>query len=325
MKRKIAVVMGGYSHEAQISLKSGETVMASIDKNKFATTAIVINEEGWNAILEGKKYPVDKNDFSILVEGKKQNFDAVFMVIHGTPGEDGKLQAYFDLVGIPYSTSGVLASSLTFNKYACNAYLKQMGIRCASSVLIRQGETPDSHAIVEQLGLPVFVKPSDGGSSFGVTKVKSEGEIEAAVSLALQHGTEALIESFVKGTEVTCGIIGTKDQTTVLPATEIVSKNEFFDFDAKYKGDSEEITPARISPELMKEIQDTTRKVFKMLGLRGLSRIDYIIMDNVPYLIEVNTVPGLSAQSIIPQQAKCAGISLPELFNRLLDDTLSSH
>lgn len=322
MKKNIAVLMGGYSHEAQISMKSGETVLKHIDSEKYNTVKIVIDEKGWNAHFNEQVIPVDKNDFSVTRQGEKIKFDLAFVVIHGTPGEDGKLQAYFDMIGMKYTTSGVLPLALTFNKYACNTYLQQLGIRCAKSIRITRESSVNPNEIANEIGLPMFIKPSDGGSSFGVTKVKSKEEIESAIQTALEHGTEAVIESFVNGTEVTCGIYHLGGKTTVLYPTEIVSENEFFDFDAKYKGLSQEITPARISEELTELIRNTTKKVYHFLALKGLSRVDYIIQNGEPFLIEVNSVPGLSDASIIPQQARHSGIALRDLFGAMIEDAL---
>lgn len=315
--------MGGYSHEAQISLKSGDTVMRHLDPALFESTKIEIGETGWFGFVNGEKIPVDKNDFSIPLSNGKLKFDLAFIVIHGTPGEDGKLQAYFDMVGLPYTTSGVLPSALTFNKFMCNTYLRQLGVRCAKSLLVRKGEKANAEHIASEIGFPMFIKPSDGGSSFGVSKVKSKEEILPAIQTALEHGTEAVIEAFVNGTEVTCGVFHLGGSTTVLHPTEIVSQNEFFDFEAKYKGLSEEITPARLSDEMTQLIRNTTGDVYHKLHLKGLARIDYIIQDRQPFLIEVNTVPGLSDASIIPQQARHAGIALTDLFTRIVEDGLS--
>jgi len=322
MKKKIAVVMGGFSHEAQISMKSGATVMKHINKEKYDVHQVVIDEKGWNYYSGDSVLPVDKNDFSVNLPSGKLTFDGAFIVIHGTPGEDGKMQAYFDMMKIPYTTCNALASAITFNKYTCNSLLKCYGIKCANSVLVRKNEAVESDNIATALGFPMFVKPCDGGSSFGVSKVKTKEEIEPAVKKAMEHGTEVIIESFVSGTEVTCGIMHLNGNTIVLPPTEIVSKNEFFDFDAKYKGDSEEITPARISAEMIKKVQHITHYAYQKLHLSGLSRIDFIIQNDEPYLIEVNTVPGLSDQSIIPQQCKCVGIELKDLFGWMIEDCM---
>ncbi len=320
MKKNIAVLMGGYSHEAQISLKSGETVLKHIDKAHYNLYKVVIDENGWLLHLGEQTFPLDKGDFSVTTPDGKLNFDAVFIVIHGTPGEDGKLQAYFDMLGIPYTTAGILPLALTFNKFACNSLLKYHGVHCAPSVLIRKDDPVEVEALARGFGFPMFIKPCDGGSSFGVSKVKKTDEIAPAIAHALEHGTEVIIEAFVEGTEVSCGIFKLQGETRVLPPTEIVSKNEFFDFNAKYKGDSQEITPARLSEELTRKVQEITANAFRALGLRGLARIDFIIRNGQPVLIEVNTVPGLSEQSIIPQQLAHIGLSLSEIFGRMIEE-----
>lgn len=323
MKKNIAVLVGGFSHEAEISFKSGETVMKNLDRSKYEPIKINITEKTWKAEYNGHVFPVDKNDFSFNSNNGKVNFDAVFVAIHGTPGEDGKLQGYFDLLEIPYTTSGVLASSITFHKFYCNNLLRAKGILCADSVLITPHDKINPDEIIAKLGLPCFAKPCDGGSSFGVTKIKSKEDVIPAVKKALEHGTGCLIESFIEGKEVTCGIYHLNGKTVTLPPTEIVSKNEFFDFDAKYKGESEEITPARISNEMTTKIHSIITEVYHYLGLNGVARIDFIIQNDVPFLIEVNTVPGLSDQSIIPQQARCHGMSLETLFTEMLEDAIS--
>lgn len=298
--------------------------MRNLDRSKYELTKVEITNDGWFAYPEDEKCAVDKNDFSYSYKGEKKGFDLVFMVIHGTPGEDGKLQAYFDMIGLPYTTSGVLPLALTFNKFACNTFLRQLGVRCAKSVRVTKHEQPDAGKIADEIGFPMFIKPSDGGSSFGVTKVKDKSGILPAISTALEHGTEAVIEAFVNGTEVTCGIFSINGKTTVLHPTEIVSQNEFFDFEAKYKGLSEEITPARIGDEMTEIIRKTTAEVYHKLNLKGLARIDYIIQNGEPFLIEVNTVPGLSDASIIPQQARHAGIELSDLFGQLAESALKA-
>lgn len=322
MKTRIAVLSGGYSHEAQISRKSASTVMRHLPTEGYDLMQIDISEEGWFALSGDEKIPVDKNDFSVIVNGKKHQFDAAFIVIHGTPGEDGKLQGYFDMLKLPYTTSGVLTSALSFNKFACNTLLSQMGIRCSKSLIIRKGDPINSEKIAKAIGFPMFIKPSDGGSSFGVSKVKKAEEIEIAISTALEHGTEALIEAFVNGTEVTCGVFSANGNVTVFHPTEIVTENEFFDFDAKYQGKSKEITPARLSEEVTNLVRATTAEVYRLLNLRGMARVDFIIQENVPFMIEVNTVPGLSDASILPQQARHAGIELSTLFASVLEDAL---
>ena len=318
MKKTIAVLEGGYSHEKIISLRSAETVFQHIDREKYNPIKVRIDEEGWFAFIEGSKVEVNRNDFSIVHNGNKITFDLAFIVIHGTPGEDGKLQAYFDMLSIPYTTCNQLASTLTFNKFVCNQFLKNFDIPVAKAILIRKGDAIDEKKIITEVGLPCFVKPADGGSSFGVTKVKEVNQLKEAVELAISHGTQAIIESFLKGREFTNGIYKDSNGIKALPVTEILSNNEFFDFNAKYSGESKEVTPAQIDKELEDKIKFTTRKAYEIVGLSGICRIDYIVVDKIPHLIEINTVPGQSAQSIIPQQAACEGISLKELFNSVI-------
>ena len=313
--KNIAVIEGGYSHEKVISLKSAETVFQNIDRTKYKPTKVRIDEEGWFAFDGDKKIEINLNDFSF----NNILFDFAFIVIHGTPGEDGKLQAYFDMLNIPYSTCSQLAATLTFNKFICNQYLKNFGINVADAVLIRQQETINTAAIIKKVGLPCFVKPADGGSSFGVTKVKEENGLETAIQLALKHGTQAIIENFMDGREVTNGIYKNAQGIVSLPVTEIISDNDFFDFDAKYKGQSSEVTPADLPEELTLKIKATTRKIYEIIDLKGICRADFIIQNNEPYLIEINTVPGQSAQSIIPQMAAHEGISLKQLFNEVIE------
>lgn len=323
MKKNIAVLEGGYSHEKVISLRSAETVFQHIDREKYAPTKVRIDEEGWFAFVDGEKIEVNRNDFSILVNGKKKVFELAFIVIHGTPGEDGKLQAYFDMLNIPYTTCSQLASTLTFNKFVCNQFLKNFNIPVANAVLIRKNEKFNDADIINKVGLPCFVKPADGGSSFGVTKVKEQSQLKAAIELALSHGTQAIIESFMQGREFTNGIYKGKNGIKVLPITEIVSNNEFFDFNAKYSGESKEITPADLPLNVEKMIKATTQTIYEILDLSGICRADYIVVNDVPHLIEINTVPGQSAQSIIPQMAAHEGIPLKELFNDVISVALS--
>jgi D-alanine-D-alanine ligase len=322
MKKNIAVISGGYSHEAEISYKSAETIIKHLPADKYAVYPITINQRGWY-YSNDETVTINKNNFSLYLNNQTIQFDCVYIIIHGTPGEDGKLQAYFDMLGIPYNTSGVLPSALTFNKFFCNNLLRPQGINCAPAIIVNNVEEVNTEEIIYQVGLPCFVKPSDGGSSFGASKVKSAGELLPAIKLALEHGTQCLVEKFVSGTEVTCGVFKTKGKITVLPPTEIRSKNEFFDYKAKYKGESEEITPAAISPEMTEKIQSLTRKAYEILQLKSIARIDFIIEDNIPWLIEVNTVPGMSEQSIIPQQLKAAGITISEVLIAQIEEALS--
>lgn len=313
--KNVAIIEGGYSHEKIISLKSAETVFQNIDTDLYNPIKVRIDEEGWFAYVGDDKFEINRNDFSF----NNIKLDIAFIVIHGTPGEDGKLQAYFDMLNVPYSTCSQLAAALTFNKFVCNQFLKNFDIKVADAVLVRQNEIGDNAAIIKQVGLPCFVKPADGGSSFGITKVKTENELTKAIELALEHGSQAIIESFMIGREVTNGIYKNKDGIAVLPITEIISENDFFDFEAKYKGESNEITPADLTDELTQKIKTTTKKIYEILDLKGICRADYIIQNNEPYLIEINTVPGQSAESLIPQMAAHEGISLKQLFNEVLE------
>jgi D-alanine-D-alanine ligase len=317
--KNVAIIEGGYSHEKVISLLSSETVYKNIDRTKYNPIKVRIDEEGWYAYDGEQKAEINRNDFSY----NEVKFDFAFIVIHGTPGEDGKLQAYFDMLGIPYSTCGQLAATLTFNKFICNQYLKNFGVKVAEAVLIRQNESFKASEVIGKVGLPCFVKPADGGSSFGVTKVKVEEELNEAVSTALEHGTQAIIESFMEGREMTNGIYLGSSGIQSLPVTEIVSENDFFDFDAKYKGESNEITPAEISDDLEQKIKLETKRIYQILDLKGICRADYIIQNGEPYLIEINTVPGMSDESLIPQMAAHEGVELVDMLSDVMKMSLS--
>lgn len=321
-KLNLAVIAGGFSSEIIVSLKSVETLLKHLDSDKYNLYKVIIDQNGWNVHSDDKTYEINKTDFSALVEGYKINFDFAFITIHGTPGEDGRLQAYFDLVNIPYSTPGYLASTITSNKYVCNSFLIHNGFRCANSIIIRKGDSIDTGKIINKLSLPCFVKPADGGSSFGVSKVDKESDLVSAVSHAFDHGSEVMIESQITGVEVTCGVYTKEDEVYALPVTEIETDNDFFDYEAKYKGESREITPARIPDEVTLSIQKITIEAYKSLGLKGMSRIDFIIENDVPYLIEVNTTPGLSEQSIIPQQVRHLNYTLTDFFDWCVDASL---
>jgi D-alanine-D-alanine ligase len=324
MKKTVAIVYGGYSSEWVISELSAKVVFHHLDAEKYEKYMVRISHEAWNVILkDGSKAPVDRNDFSFVENGVKQKIDVIFNAIHGTPGEDGKLQGYWDMLGIPYTSPGVLGSSLTFSKSYCNGFLRQFGdVNIAASVMVKKGEKVDAKAILEKVGLPCFVKPNNLGSSFGITKLKEATKFDEALAKALENDEEAVIEQFVKGPEIASGVYSHNGEVIALPLTEIVSKNEFFDYQAKYEGASEEITPARIPDSVRDLIQETTRRVFKRLKLRGMSRIDYIVQDGVPYLIEVNTIPGLSEASLLPQQVRYAGMTLKEFFGLLVEDAM---
>jgi len=323
--KKVAVVTGGYSEETQVAVKSAETVMSNLDPTKYDCTLVHIDKTGWWASVDGERKSVSKHDFTLPQGDGRLVFDMAFIVIHGPPGEDGKLQAYFDMINLPYSTAGHVASTLAFNKFTCNTFLKQCGIDSAPSVAVYKGRSYDSNAIIETTGLPCFVKPSDGGSSFGISKVSQAEEIDRAISHAFEHGSEVIVEGFLDGVEVTCGIIERNGELTALPLTEIVSENEFFDFEAKYLGQSQEITPARVSDSLTQKVQEIAKNVFRTMNLRHLARIDFIVVGDRPYMIEANTIPGLSAESLIPQMAASANLPLSELFGGMVENVLATN
>ena len=323
--KHIAIVAGGDSSEVVVSLKSAQGIKSFIDETKYKTTIVTIIGDEWLAkVSENKSYAIDKNDFSYTVDGEKQKFDFAYITIHGTPGENGILQGYFDLIGLKYSCCGVLAAALSFNKFACNQYLKNFGAKVADSMLVSPGMIVEPKEVVEKLGLPCFIKSNVGGSSFGVTKVKEEAQILPAVERAFAEGGDVIIESFLKGTEITCGMYKTHEKTVVFPITEVVPENEFFDYDAKYNGQVSEITPVRISDELTKKVQEETKKYYDILGCKGIVRIDYIITeDGVPHVLEANTTPGMTPTSFIPQQVRAAGIDIKDVMTDIIENKLN--
>lgn len=323
--KHIAIVAGGDSSEVVVSLKSAQGIKSFIDQNVYKTTIVTIIGDEWNAVVsETEKYPIDKNDFSFVQNGQKQTFDFAYITIHGTPGENGILQGYFDLIGMKYSCCGVLAASLTFNKFVCNRYLQAFGANIAKSVLLRQGDAYQVDEILATVGLPCFVKSNVGGSSFGVTKVKEASQLNDAIAIAFKEGAEVIIESFLQGTEITCGMYKTHNKTVVFPITEVVSENDFFDYDAKYNGQVKEITPARISDELTTEVQRQTAKYYDILGCKGIVRIDYIISpDGVPHVLEANTTPGMTPTSFIPQQVRAAGLDIKDVMADIIESELN--
>lgn len=322
MKRNIAIIAGGDSSEIVISLKSAEGIYSFIDKEQYNLYIVLIKKEEWSVRLdEEHTVPVDKNDFSFMNNGVKTVFDFAYITIHGTPGENGILQGYLELLGIPYSSCGVLASAITFNKFTCNNYLHGFGISVADSIRLFAGQTITDETVISQLGLPVFIKPNDGGSSFGVTKVKEAAQIQPAIQKAFKEGKEIIIEQYIEGKEVTCGCYKTKEKTALLPLTEVVTTNEFFDFDAKYNGQVDEITPARISAELTSKIQQQTSLIYDILGAKGLIRADYIITPDKEFkLLEVNTTPGMTTTSFIPQQVRAAGLDIKEVMTDIIEN-----
>jgi len=320
--KKIAVVAGGYSSEYPISVQSGQMLAQEVAKAGYEVYLVEISPQGWRVHLSSDEIlPIDRSDFSFRHKGEAVHFDAVVMAIHGTPGEDGRLQGYFDLLNIPYTCCGVMAAAVTFNKHACKLFAQQVGVHTAESVLIRRNETFDPRDIIQQIGLPYFVKPTESRSSFGVSKVTQEEQLTEAITHAFTESSEVIIEKFISGTEVTCGMIALPEGDLIFPITEVVSKRDFFDYEAKYTaGLSEEITPARIEEKMAEQVREATRKLYHALGCKGITRTDFILSDGKAYLLEVNTVPGMSPNSIIPKQLKTMGISVAEMYNRILQN-----
>lgn len=325
MKKVIGVLMGGYSSEFEISILSGTTVLNNLSTEDFDVYAVHILKKGWFAVVDENSIPIDRNTFTFELNGRTIQFDGLFNAVHGTPGEDGKLQGYLEMMGIPHTSCDSFEAALTFNKGECNQVLRDFGIRCAPSVYLHPGQNADYDLITRRLNFPVFVKPSRAGSSFGVSRVETPGELDAAVEYARSEDDRVIVEQGVIGTEVGCGAFMKDGEVIILPLTEIVPKNAFFDYKAKYNGESEEITPARISDAIASEIAHTTKKVYEMLHLKGIVRVDYIIekTTGLPYLIEVNTVPGLSPASIVPQQVREAGMTLKDFFTFIVVESLS--
>ena len=326
MKKNIAIVAGGDQSEQEVSLRSAAGIYSFINKEQYNLYIVTIIGQDWKVKDGDKEFNIDKNDFSFTnAEGQKIKFACAYVTIHGVPGEDGKLQGYFELLNIPYTCCNVLAASITFNKFACNHFLKAFGVNVADSVLVKKGQKVDAAAVVKRLGLPCFVKPNAGGSSYGVTKVKSADQIEPAIEKALHEGDQVLSEGLMTGTEITCGIYKTAKKTVVLPITEVVSHNEFFDYDAKYKGQVEEITPARLSAEVTARVQQQTAEIYDALGAHGLIRVDYIISaDGTINLLEVNTNPGMTATSFIPQQVRAAKLDIADVMADIIEDSIAN-
>ncbi|GHT24590.1 D-alanine--D-alanine ligase [Bacteroidia bacterium] len=317
--KNIAIVAGGYSSESVVSLKSAEGIYSFIDKGKYNLYIVLITKDKW--VVQPNGEVIDKNDFSFTHNGEKVKFDFAYITIHGTPGENGLLQGYLDMLGVPYSCCGVAAAALTFNKFYCVNYLRNFGVKTAQSVLVRKNAQRAPSSIIDELGLPVFVKPNDGGSSFGTTKVHTAEELQPAIDEAFKEGQEVMVERFMPGTEVTCGCYKTKNRTVVFPITEVVTKNEFFDYNAKYNLESDEITPARISQALTDEIQALTSKIYDLVGAQGIIRVDYIISEaGIVRMLEVNTTPGMTATSFIPQQVRAAGLDIKDVMTEIIEN-----
>ena len=322
MKRTIAIVAGGDSSEYIVSLRSAQGIYSFIDKEKYNLYIVMMKGLDWHVQLPDETTcPIDRNDFSFQLNGEKITFDFAYITIHGTPGENGRLQGYFDMMGIPYSCCGVLAAALTFNKFVCNQYLRGFGVRIAEALSLRQGQTVSDNDVIKKIGLPCFIKPSLGGSSFGVTKVKTREQIQPAIAKAFEEGEEVVIEAFMDGTEITCGCYKTKDKSVVFPITEVVTHNEYFDYDAKYNGQVDEITPARIPNELRDRVQMLTSAIYDILGAQGIIRIDYIITEGDKInLLEVNTTPGMTPTSFIPQQVRAAGLNISDVMTDIIEN-----
>jgi D-alanine-D-alanine ligase len=324
MKKNIAIIAGGYSGEHDISMNSARMISQNIDKEKYNPYLIHITKEKWVHIDEKQKETtVDKNDFSIILNKKKINFDCVFNIIHGTPGEDGKIQGYLDILGIPYTSSNHYVSGMTFNKSYCKKIVGSLDVSVPRSVHLFKRDKLDFQKIVQEITLPAFVKPCNGGSSVGTSKVSTIHELEEAVLTAFKYDDEVLVEEFINGKEITCGVFRYKNQMIVFPITEIVSKNAFFDYSAKYEtGKSDEITPARIPQETEKLCASTSSFLYNKLNCRGVVRIDYIVTRSKLYFLEINTVPGMSEASIVPKQAKIFGYKLSEFIQMQIEDAM---
>lgn len=324
MKRNIAILAGGDSSEREVSHRSAATIYKYLDRKLYEPCIVDIHGKVWQAETEdGRTFPIDKNDFSYTAaDGKKTVFDYAYIIIHGKPGENGIFEGYLTLMGIPFSTCDVLASALTFDKYKLNRYLESLGVNVAKAILLKKGKSITPDEVVEAVGLPCFIKPSEGGSSFGTTRVNSREQVNKAIEDAFKEDNETLIESFLDGTEVTCGCYKTKKRSVVLPVTEVVPQTEFFDYDAKYNGLVSEITPARIPDSLRDRIQQLTSEIYDLVGCNGIIRNDYIITkDGKINLLEVNTTPGMTPTSFIPQQVKAAGMELTDVLTEIIEDS----
>jgi D-alanine-D-alanine ligase len=317
--KNIAIIMGGYSSEYKISLISGNVVYQNIDKTLFNPFRVHIFEEKWVYVDDlDNEHPIDKNDFSVTIHSVKTTFDCVFNAIHGTPGEDGLMQAYFQLINMPQTACDYYQAGLTFNKRDLLSVLHPYGIKTANSFYLNYGDIIETSQIIDKVGLPCFVKPNKSGSSFGISKVKAIEELLPAIENAYKEDNEILIESFLDGTEVSVGVINYKGEIIVLPITEIISENDFFDYEAKYQGKSQEITPARLSQAMTQKVANTAKRAYEVLKMKGFSRSEFIIVNDEPYMLEMNTIPGLTEKSLIPQQAQIAGISLQDLFTNAI-------
>ncbi len=325
-KRTIAIVCGGDSSEHDVSLRSAQGLYSFFDKERYNIYIVDVKGTDWHVAFDnGETAEIDKNDFSFLMDGQRRHFDYAYITIHGQPGENGVMQGYFDLIHLPYSTSGVLVEAMTFDKYVLNNYLRGFGVNVADSVLIRRGEQYDEEAIARRIGMPCFVKPAADGSSFGVSKVKSADQLAPALDVAFEESDVVMVEGFMQGVEISQGVYKTAEKSVVLPATEVVTSNEFFDYDAKYNGQVEEITPARLSPETAGKVAAETSRIYDILHANGIIRVDYIITkdengNDKVNMLEVNTTPGMTATSFIPQQVRAAGLDIKDVLSEIVEN-----
>ena len=328
IKRNIAIVCGGDSSEHDVSIRSAQGLYSFFDKERYNVYMVDVKGQNWNVDLQnGDTARVDKNDFSFILDGKRVTFDYAYITIHGTPGENGLMQGYFELLNIPYSTCSVLVEAMTFDKYVLNNYLRGFGVNVADSMLLRRGEEDKytEEEIEKRLGMPCFVKPAADGSSFGVSKVKNADQLAPALRVAFMESDEVMIESYMKGTEISIGCYKTKDKSVVFPATEVVTTNEFFDYDAKYNGQVQEITPARLAPATAKRVAEETSRIYDILHCNGIIRIDYIITKDAEgndkiNMLEINTTPGMTATSFIPQQVRAAGLDIKDVLTDIVEN-----
>ena len=322
--KNIAIIAGGNSSEYEVSMKSGKNIYDEVDETRYNKYLVVLKERDWHVEIGEEKYPVDKNDFSFTRNGEKILFDFAYITIHGVPGENGLLQGYLDMMGVPYGCCNVLASALTFDKHTCNTYLKSYGVNVADSVMLIRGMAYDVNEIINEVGLPCFVKPNAEGSSFGVTKVKEAAQLEDALKKAFALCREVLIETFIDGTELTCGVVKAGDMDITMPIAEVVPKNEFFDFEAKYDPTkSDEIIPARISPELTNRIKTLSSMIYDILRCEGIIRVDYIVRADEIFMLEVNTTPGMTSNSFVPKMVRAMGGTLREVLTKIIDNKLN--
>ena len=326
LKRNIAIVCGGDSSEHDVSMRSAQGLYSFFDKERYNVYIVDVKDQDWHVTLENDEtIKIDKNDFSFVRDGKAVVFDYAYITIHGTPGENGIMQGYFDLLHVPYSTSGVLVEAMTFDKYVLNNYLKGFGVNVADSILLRRDDTVDEEAIAARIGMPCFVKPAADGSSFGVSKGKNADQLAPALRVAFMESNEVMVEQFMDGTEISIGVYKTRDKSVVFPATEVVTNNEFFDYDAKYNGQVQEITPARIAPETAKAVAEETSRIYDILHCNGIIRIDYIITKDADgndkiNMLEVNTTPGMTPTSFIPQQVRAAGLDIAQVLTDIVEN-----